>query len=89
MEQDIDGEEKARGQLTGELRIKKTQHMTTSRYIFIYVYCILKNREIMIMVKCSFFCIFSFCPVLKDQKLSIAVYCQVKSPNRKSLESLI
>ena len=32
MEQDIDGEEKARGQLTGELRIKKTQHMTTSRW---------------------------------------------------------
>ena len=33
MEQDIDGEEKARGQLTGELRIKKTQHMTTSRFV--------------------------------------------------------
>ena len=32
MEQDIDGEERARGQLTGELRIKKTQHMTTSRW---------------------------------------------------------
>ena len=32
MEQDIDGEEKARGLLTGELRIKKTQHMTTSRW---------------------------------------------------------
>ena len=32
MEADIDGEERARGQLTGELRIKKTQHMTTSRW---------------------------------------------------------
>lgn len=32
MEADIDVEEKARGQLTGELRIQKTQHMTTSRY---------------------------------------------------------
>lgn len=28
----MDNEEKARGQVTGELRIKKTQHMTTSRY---------------------------------------------------------
>merc|ERR1712241_924648 len=31
IEQEMDNEEKARGQLTGELRIKKTQHMTTSR----------------------------------------------------------
>ena len=28
----MDNEEKARGQVTGELRIKKTQHMTTSRF---------------------------------------------------------
>ena len=31
IEQEMDTEEKARGQVTGELRIKKTQHMTTSR----------------------------------------------------------
>ena len=31
MEQEAEAEEKARGQVTGELRIKKTQQMTTSR----------------------------------------------------------
>ena len=31
MEQEAEAEEKARGQITGELRIKKTQQMTTSR----------------------------------------------------------
>jgi len=31
IEQEMDTEEKARGQVTGELRMKKTQHMTTSR----------------------------------------------------------
>lgn len=31
METETEAEEKARGQVTGELRIKKTQHMTTSR----------------------------------------------------------
>jgi len=31
MEQENDAEEKGRGQVTGELRIKKTQHMTASR----------------------------------------------------------
>jgi len=31
MEQETAAEEQARGQVTGELRIKKTQHMTTSR----------------------------------------------------------
>jgi len=31
MEQETEQEEKARGQVTGELRIRKTQHMTTSR----------------------------------------------------------
>ena len=33
IEQEMDNEEKARGQVTGELRIKKTQHMTTSRFV--------------------------------------------------------
>ena len=33
MEQETETEEKARGQVTGELRIRKTQHMTTSRFI--------------------------------------------------------
>ena len=33
IEQEMDAEEKARGQVTGELRIKKTQHMTTSRLV--------------------------------------------------------
>jgi len=31
IEQEMDAEESARGQVTGELRMKKTQHMTTSR----------------------------------------------------------
>ena len=32
MEQEIDTEEKARGTVTGEIRIQKTQHMTASRW---------------------------------------------------------
>ena len=32
MEQETEAEEKGRGQVTGELRIRKTQHMTASRY---------------------------------------------------------
>ena len=32
IEQEMDAEEAGRGQVTGELRMKKTQHMTTSRW---------------------------------------------------------
>ena len=31
LEEELSGEEAARGQVTGELRVKRTQHMTTSR----------------------------------------------------------
>ena len=33
IEQENEAEEKGRGQVTAELRIKKTQHMTASRYL--------------------------------------------------------
>ena len=32
LEEELSGEEAARGQVTGELRVKRTQHMTTSRW---------------------------------------------------------
>ena len=33
MEQENDAEEKGRGSVTNELRMKKTQHMTASKYV--------------------------------------------------------
>ena len=33
MEQENEAEEKGRGQVTNELRMKKTQHMTASKWV--------------------------------------------------------
>ena len=36
MEEEISGEEEARGEVRGGLRVRRTQHITTSRWVSVW-----------------------------------------------------
>ena len=91
METETEAEEKARGQVTGELRIKKTQHMTTSRrfvevmeeYNKVQVSNVTKNSKIAGLLKIIVICIKNiFIIVVKCKSPSLSLSQSPFPPGR-------